>query len=126
MWRHRMRSDLSKRTSSLFVLPGVLALVGLAAPHQVVGAISGITGVPADVVAANTQLMLVAIGQFLADAPAAATYHGESFSVQTTLHFQVRLRMVFRFTPPPGVPAPPVGIIVGFMTRGMLGQLVPS
>jgi hypothetical protein len=100
--------------------------VGLPAPPEVVGAISGITGVPADVVAANTQLMLVAIGQFLGDAPAIATYHGESFSVQTTMHFQVRLRMVFRFSPPPGVPAPPVGIIVGFMTRGMLGQLVPS
>src|SRR5438552_1541194 len=116
MWRHRMRSDLSKRTSSLFVLPGVLALVGLAGCVGAVGSES----------AANTQLMLVAIGQFLADAPASATYHGESFSMQTTMHFQVRLRMVFRFTPPPGVPAPPVGIIVGFMTRGMLGQLVPS
>jgi hypothetical protein len=99
---------------------------GLPTPPEVIGAITSITGLPADVVAANTHMQLVAIGQFLGAAPVSATLTGEKFSMTTTMHFQVKLRVVFLFQPPAGVPAPAVGLLVGFVTRGMLGQLVPA
>jgi hypothetical protein len=99
---------------------------GLPTPPAVVGAIAGITGLPTTVVAANTNMQLVAIGQFLGDAPVSASLKGESFAMTTTMHFQVKLRVVFLFTPPAGVPAPSVGLLVGYVTFGMLGQLVPQ
>src|SRR5512141_1585570 len=71
----------------------------LPAPPPIVGFIQQATGLPADLIAANTEILLVAIGQFLAEGPARARLHRHTFTVEETVHFEVRIRTGFVFTP---------------------------
>jgi hypothetical protein len=92
-------------------------------PAQIVGLIAQITGAPANVVEANTSVLLVAIGQQLAEGTTGARKHGPYFEVTKTFRFQVRIRTGFIFQPP-GNPAGNVSILVGFLDMGTLHQLI--
>ena len=95
-----------------------------APPPPIVGLIQSITGLPAAVVAANTQILLVAIGRFVADGMTTARLRGANFEVSKIARFEVRIRTGFLFEPPAGVPVPPVGVLVGFLDFGLLHQLI--
>jgi hypothetical protein len=99
----------------------------LAPPAAVVGAIQAVLGgsVPASVIAANTGPFLVAIGHF---EPTPGVIHaklaGGSFAVTRDTEFQVQVRVGFVFEPPAGVPAPRVGILTGWLTHGLVDELI--
>jgi hypothetical protein len=96
-------------------------------PDQLVGFIQAVTGIadPA-LVRANTNVLIVAIGQFLGAGPSAARLHGPHFSVDKTVHFEVRIRLGFLFTPPAGASVPPIGVLTTFLTQGLLRALIPQ
>jgi hypothetical protein len=94
------------------------------APPQVVGTIASITGAPEAVVAANTNIFLCAIGQFQADAQATSgKLAGNKFEVTRKMKFEVKVRVGFLFTPPGGA-GQSVGILTGYLTIGMVHQLI--
>jgi hypothetical protein len=97
-------------------------------PPEVLGAISATLNgaVPASVIAANTGIFLVAIGQFVPNSTAidATLDHDGRFSVTRDTEFQVSVRIGFLFQPPAGVPAPNVGILTGWLTRGLVDELI--
>jgi hypothetical protein len=93
------------------------------APPPIVGLIQQLTGAPQAVVEANTSVLLVAIGQFLAEGTTTARKHGDNFEVDKTFRFQVRIRTGFIFKPP-GNPAGNVGVLVGFLDMGTIHQLI--
>ena len=64
------------------------------------------------------------MGQFLPTTAIAAGLAGASFRVTKEVHFEVRIRIGFLFQPPAGVPAPAVGILVGYLDFGLLHQLI--
>jgi hypothetical protein len=92
-------------------------------PPQVVAAIVAATGLPDAVVTANTKPLLVAIGQFIAAGDTTGRIQGPEFHVHKTMRFQVRIRIGFIFTPPGGG-GQGVGILTGFLTFGLLHQLI--
>ena len=93
-------------------------------PPQIVGAIQAITGLPAGLITANTEILLVAIGRFVADGVTTARLRGANFAVEKIVRFEVRIGTGFLFQPPAGVPAPAVGVLVGFLDFGLLHQLI--
>jgi hypothetical protein len=99
----------------------------LPAPPEVVGAIQAVLGgaVPAGLVAANTQPLLVAIGHFEpTPGPIDAQLAGGRFAVTRDVEFEVKVRVGFIFQPPTGVPAPNVSILTGWLTRGLVDFLI--
>jgi hypothetical protein len=98
------------------------------APPQVLSAIQaalGPAGLDSNVIAANTSILLVAIGNF-APTPGVirAKVAGRTFAVTRDVEFQVRVRIGFLFQPPPGLPVPRVGILTGWLTRGLVDSLI--
>jgi len=93
-------------------------------PPPIVGVIQSVTGLPAPLITANTEILLVAIGRFVADGPTTARLRGANFDVDKIVRFEVRIRTGFLFQPPAGVPAPPVGVLTGFLDFGLLHQLI--
>jgi hypothetical protein len=111
-------------------LPYVVSPPGfppLPAPAAIVGAIRAALGgtLPNTVIAANTGPLLIAIGHF---EPTPGVIHakldGRRFSVTRDVEFQVRVRVGFLFEPPSGVSAPRVGILTGWLTRGLVDSLI--
>src|SRR5262249_19560591 len=99
----------------------------LPAPTEVMAAISGVLGgqISPDVIAANTSPLLVAIGHFEPTPGAiSAERRGNRLAVRRDVEFQVKVRIGFRFQPPVGYPLPPVGILTGWLTRGLVDQLI--
>jgi len=96
-------------------------------PPEVLGAIQAVLGgaLPASIIAANTGPFLVAIGHF-EPTPGViqAKLAGGSFAVTRDTEFEVQVRVGFLFTPPTGVPAPPVGILTGWLTHGLVDSLI--
>jgi hypothetical protein len=109
----------------------------LPAPAQVVGAIqetiynatlqatgSGVL-VDAATIAANTVPLLVAIGHFEPTPETiSAQLVGNKLSLTRDVEFEVKVRVGFRFQPPVGLPVPPVGILTGWLTRGLVDFLI--
>jgi hypothetical protein len=114
-------SDTSKLLPYIVEPPG---FPPQAPPPPIVGLIQSITGLPAAVVATNTEILLVAIGRFVADGVTTARLRGANFEVSKIARFEVRIRTGFLFEPPAGIPAPPVGVLVGFLDFGLLHQLI--
>jgi hypothetical protein len=111
-------------------LPYVVSPPGfppLPAPPEVITAIRGVLGgaLDANTIAANTSPLLVAIGSFQATPETIhAQRAGGRFDVTRDVEFQVRVRVGFLFQPPHGVAAPPVGILTGWLTRGLVDTLI--
>jgi hypothetical protein len=111
-------------------LPYVVSPPGfppLPAPPEVVAAIQGVLGgaLDANTIAANTSPFLVAMGSFQATPSATdAQRAGGRFAVTRDIEFQVRVRIGFLFQPPQGVAVPRVGILTGWLTRGLVDQLI--
>lgn len=93
------------------------------APAPIVGLLEQVTGAPAAFISANTTVLLVAIGQFLADGDTTAHLNNDQFEVEKTFRFQVRIRTGFIFEPP-GNPAGNVGVLVTYLDFGTLHQLI--
>ena len=111
-------------------LPYVVSPPGfppLPAPPEVVAAIQGVLGgaVDAGTIAANTSPLLVAMGSFqTTPAPIGAQLAGGRFAVTRDVEFQVRVRIGFLFQPPQGVAVPRVGMLTGWLTRGLVDTLI--
>jgi hypothetical protein len=111
-------------------LPYVVSPPGfppLPAPPEVVAAIQGVLGgaLNANTIAANTSPLLVAIGSFpTTPETISAQLAGGRFAVTRDVEFQVRVRIGFLFQPPAGVTVPRVGILTGWLTRGLVDQLI--
>ena len=111
-------------------LPYVIVPPGfpqLPAPPEVVAAIQGVLGgaLNSDTIAANTRPFLVAIGSFqTTPGIIQAKLAGGRFAVTRDVEFQVRIRIGFMFRPPQGVSVPRVGILTGFLTRGLADTLI--
>jgi hypothetical protein len=96
-------------------------------PLQVLGffqSVLGPQGVPAEIIQPNTRQFLMALGNFRDTAPARGTLAGGVFRVFKDVAFQVQLKLGFLFQPPAGVPAPSVGILLGFVTIADLHGLL--
>lgn len=96
-------------------------------PPQVLGffhSVLGQYGVPAEIIQPNTRQFLMALGNFMDTAPARGTLAGGVFRVFKDVAFQVQLKLGFLFQPPAGVPAPSVGILLGFVTIADLHGLL--
>jgi len=96
-------------------------------PPQVLGffqSVLGPYGVPAEIIQPNTRQFLMALGNFMDTAPARGTLAGGVFRVFKDVAFQVQLKLGFLFQPPTGVPAPSVGILLGFVTIADLHGLL--
>ena len=96
-------------------------------PPQVLGffqSVLGPQGVPAEIIQPNTRQFLMALGNFMDTAPARGTLAGGVFRVFKDVAFQVQLKLGFLFQPPAGVPAPSVGILLGFVTIADLHGLL--
>jgi hypothetical protein len=96
-------------------------------PPQVLGffqSVLGPYGVPAEIIQPNTRQFLMALGNFMDTAPARGTLAGGVFRVFKDVAFQVQLKLGFLFQPPAGVPAPSVGILLGFVTIADLHGLL--
>jgi hypothetical protein len=111
-------------------LPYVIVPPGfpqLPAPPEVVAAIQGVLGGALDpgTIAANTSPFLVAIGSFqTTPGTIQARLAGGRFDVIRDVEFQVRIRIGFMFRPPQGVSVPRVGILTGWLTRGLADTLI--
>jgi hypothetical protein len=111
-------------------LPYVIVPPGfpqLPAPPEVVAAIQSVLGGALDsgTIAANTSAFLVALGSFqTTPGTMQAKLAGGRFAVTRDVDFQVRIRIGFMFRPPQGVSAPRVGILTGFLTRGLADTLI--
>jgi hypothetical protein len=118
-WRHGRQ--LTAAPGSSKPLPYFVDPPGfppLPAPPEIVGFLQQLTGMPAEVIAANTSVLLVAIGQIVGDAASSARRRGHVFEVQTTMHFQVRIRTGFLFAPAA------IGVLTGYLDFGLLHQLI--
>jgi hypothetical protein len=96
-------------------------------PPQVLGffqSVLGTSGVPAEIIQPNTRQFLMALGNFMDTAPARGRMAGGVFRVFKDVAFQVQLKLGFLFQPPAGVPAPSVGILLGFVTIADLHGLL--
>jgi hypothetical protein len=111
----------ASRTLPYFVDPP--GFPPLPAPPQIVGLIASLTGAPEAVVQANTEVLLVAIGQFLAEGTTTGKITGDTFEIQKTARFQVRIRTGFIFNSPSG-PSGNVGVLTGYLDMGTLHQLI--
>jgi hypothetical protein len=121
------RTELTGNGEVSKVLPYVVEPPGfppLPAPAPVVGAIRAATDLPAAVIQANTNVLLVAMGQFLQTGPVTGKISGGNFRVDKSVHFEVRIRTGFLFTPPASIHAPGVGVLVGYLNFGLLHQLI--
>ncbi len=99
----------------------------LPAPPEVVAIIQAVLGGALDSasIAANTKPLLVAIGSFQpTPGTIQAQLAGGRFAVTRDVEFQVRIRIGFLFEPPPGATLPRVGILTGWLTRGMVDALI--
>jgi hypothetical protein len=121
-------TDVTAPPDTSKLLPYVVSPPGFPAlppPPEVVGFIQQVTALPPDVVAANTQVLLVAIGQFLGEGgPITGRLTGDNFSYTRLMHFEVRVRTGFLFQPPAGVAAQAVGLLDGWLTIGLVHQLI--
>jgi hypothetical protein len=128
IYRRRFRGGhLHAPATASKLLPYVVEPPGfppVPAPPELVGFIQQATGLPADLIAANTEIFLCAIGQFLPEGPARSRLRGHLFEIQETVHFEVRIRTGFLFTPAAGIPAPSIGILTGYLDFGLLHQLI--
>ena len=96
-------------------------------PAKVLAAIRGVLGGALDLgtIAANTSVLLVAMGSFQpTPGIIQAQLAGGLFTVTRDVEFQVRVRIGFLFQPPSGVAAPNVGILTGWLTNGLVDQLI--
>jgi hypothetical protein len=76
-------------------------------------------------IAVNTSPFLVAMGSFqTTPGTIQARLAGGRFAVTRDVEFQVRLRIGFLFRPPAGVTVTQVGILTGFLTRGLADTLI--
>jgi hypothetical protein len=116
-------ADTSKLLPYSVTPPGFPALP---APPQVVELVQFLTGLDAKTVSSNTAVFITAIGQFLGEGSSTGRLAGANFEVTKTVHFEVRIRIGFRFTPPAGSSAPPIVVLVAWLTEGMLAQLIPQ
>jgi len=98
----------------------------LAIPPQILGFFQSVLGpgVSADVIQANTRQFLMALGNFMDTAPASGRITGGVFRITKDVGFQVQLKLGFLFRPPAGVPAPSVGILLGYVTIADLHGLL--
>ncbi|HKE25276.1 MAG TPA: hypothetical protein VKB88_23115 [Bryobacteraceae bacterium] len=118
--------------TSFSQLPYVVSPPGfppMPAPAQVTAAIQSVLGgtVNLAAIAANTNPLLVAMGSFQpAPGTIQAQLAGGRFAVTRDVEFQVRVRIGFLFQPPQGVAMPNVGILTGWLTRGLVDQLIGS
>jgi hypothetical protein len=99
----------------------------LVPPPQVLGffqSVLGQYGVPAEIIQPNTRQFLMALGNFMDTPPARGTMAGGVFQVFKDVGFQVQLKLGFLFQPPAGVPAPSVGILLGYVTIADLHGLL--
>lgn len=99
----------------------------LPAPPEVVAAIQGVLGGALDsgTIAANTSPFLVAMGSFqTTPGTIQAQLAGGRFAVARDVEFQVRVRIGFMFRPPQGVSVPSVGVLTGWLTRGLADTLI--
>jgi hypothetical protein len=129
--RDHHESYVATSSAPVKMLPYVVAPPGFPpqpTPPEVLGAISAVLNgaVPASVIAANTAIFLVAIGHFEPNTTVInATLEKDGrFSVTRDTDFQVQIRIGFLFQPPAGVPAPNVGILTGWLTRGLVDTLI--
>jgi hypothetical protein len=129
--RDHHESYVATSSAPVKTLPYVVSPPGFPpqqTPPEVLGTISAVLNgaVPASVIAANTAIFLVAIGQFVPNATAmkATLEEDGRFSVTRDTEFQVQIRIGFLFQPPAGVPAPNVGILTGWLTRGLVDTLI--
>jgi hypothetical protein len=95
----------------------------LAAPAPIVSLIASITGAPMAQVQAGTTVLLVAIGQFLAEGTTTGRLDGARFEVDKTMRFQVRIRTGFIYQVPSGT-GQSVGVLTGYLDMGVLHQLI--
>jgi hypothetical protein len=117
-------TELTAPTETSKLLPYFVEPPGfppLPAPPQIVGVISQVSGQPPQVVQPNTKVLLVAIGQFLAEGATAGKLTGNEFEVTKTMRFEVRIRTGFIFQAPG---AQSVGVLTGFLDFGTLHQLI--
>lgn len=111
-------------------LPYVISPPGfppLPAPTEVVAAIQGVLSgaVDSGTIAANTSPFLVAMGSFqTTPGTIQARLADGRFAVTRDVDFEVRVRIGFMFRPPQGVSVPRVGILTGFLTRGLADTLI--
>jgi hypothetical protein len=116
-------ADTSKLLPYVVTPPG---FPPLPPPPQIVQFLQFVTGLDANTVASNTKVFITAIGQFVGEGPATGRLTGANFEVTKPVHFEVRIRIGFKFTPPAGVGAPPVVVLVAWLTEGTLAQLIPQ
>jgi hypothetical protein len=96
----------------------------LVPPPQVLGFLQSVLGLPVDLIQANTRQFLMALGNFLDTAPARGQMAGGIFQVFKDVAFEVQLKLGFLFTPPAGLTAPSVGILLGYVTIADLHGLL--
>lgn len=119
--------ETSKIMPYLLSPPGFPALP---APPPVVGVVKSMIGLPADLIVANTRVILMAIGEFKKHGEPTGKLAGRSLRIQKDVHFVVQLRPVFLFQPPPYLPVPAIGVIAPYVTltdlHGLLGLPPPA
>src|SRR5262245_35334128 len=105
----------------------------LVPPPQILGFFQSVLrqyGVPAEIIQPNTRQFLMALGNFMDTPPAQGRIAGGVFQVFKDVGFQVQLKLGFLFQPPAGVPAPSVGIVLGYVTiadlHGLLREPPPA
>jgi hypothetical protein len=102
----------------------------LVPPPQILGFFQSVLGLPAEIIQPNTRQFLMALGNFMDTPPARGRMAGGVFQVTKDVGFQVQLKLGFLFQPPAGVPAPSVGILLGFVTiadlHGLLREPPPA
>jgi len=99
----------------------------LVPPPQILGffqSVLGQYGVPPEIIQPNTRQFLMALGNFMDTPPARGRLAGGVFRVTKDVGFQVQLKLGFLFQPPAGVPAPSVGILLGYVTIADLHGLL--
>jgi hypothetical protein len=127
--QHPDRTRLTAPPSTSKLLPYVVSPPGfppLPTPDAIAGLIARINGLSMAEVSAATTVLLVAIGQFLAEGETTGRLDGANFEVQKTMRFQVRIRTGFIFTPPTGAPpsVQAVAVLTGYLDMGFLHQLI--
>jgi hypothetical protein len=96
----------------------------LVPPPQILGFFQSVLGLPAEIILPNTRQFLMALGNFMDTPPALGKQMGGVFQVIKDVGFQVQLKLGFLFQPPAGVPAPSVGILLGYVTIADLHGLL--
>jgi len=102
----------------------------LVPPPLVLGFFQRVLGLPAEIIQPNTRQFLMALGNFMDTGPARAKLNNGKFTVFKDVAFQVQLKLGFLFQPPAGIPAPSVGILLGYVTiadlHGLLREPPPA